>query len=228
MSRTSLLFTDLDFLNPADPLGHDRSVCEGHSGVAGIDEAGRGALAGPVTAAAVFLPRSFLDDPPDWTRRVTDSKVLSQPERKNLEEKIRESGAAQRLFFGIGWGTVSEIDREDILGATCLAMERAFEVLSELKASNGNPLQVDGRSISRLRLTHQGLVKGDRRSLSIAMASILAKTARDREMENLASQHPPYQWQTNKGYGTLPHRRAILSHGPTPEHRKSFLGKVKS
>ncbi len=223
MPPTSLLFTDLDSLNPADPLRHDRTACGGHPGIAGIDEAGRGSMAGPVTAAAVFLPRAFLEDPPDWTRWVTDSKALSQTEREDLEKRIRQASADGGLFFGIGWATVSEIDREDILGATCLAMERAFEVISRKKVCNGNPLQVDGRPIPRLRLPHLALVKGDRRSLSIAMASVLAKTARDREMGNLAQQHPPYQWETNKGYGTLPHRRAILSHGVTPEHRRHFL-----
>lgn len=190
----------------------------------GIDEAGRGALAGPVVAAAVVVPRSFLEDPPAWIGEVRDSKLLSATARARLALLIREGVAGGRLGAACGRAEVEEIDALDILGATCLAMERAVAMLG-LEPTPPSIL-VDGPRLKRLALPHRGVVKGDRRSLAIAMASILAKTGRDRVMGELDASFSVYGWSGNRGYGTALHRAAIRLHGPCSHHRRKFLRKV--
>lgn len=176
---------------------------------AGLDEAGRGCLAGPVVAAAVILP-------PDYHHRtLTDSKQLAKPER----EKLREEICREAIDWAIGEATHTEIDEINILNASFLAMHRALNKLKQTPEF----LIVDGNRFKRYRDTeHACIVKGDGKYFSIAAASVLAKTFRDDLMANLAQTYPQYGWEHNAGYPTIKHRSAILNYGTTPYHRLSF------
>jgi ribonuclease HII len=176
--------------------------------VAGVDEAGRGPLAGPVVAAAVILNR---DDCPDG---LNDSKQLSAARRAVLDVEIR----ARAVSFGIGMASVEEIDTINILWATMLAMTRAVEALTH----DCVHVLVDGNRCPKWRHASTAIVEGDAKCLSIAAASILAKEERDRLMIAAASEHPHYGWESNKGYGSRQHLAALRVHGPTPLHRRSF------
>ena len=176
---------------------------------AGTDEAGRGALAGPVVAAAVILPPDFRHP------GLNDSKQLSEKKRYMLREVIMREAVAWQVAF------VSQyvIDRINILNASILAMHRA---LSYLKTTP-EFIIVDGNRFKDFhRIPHQTVVDGDARYLSIAAASILAKTFRDDFMKRIHRKHPQYLWDRNKGYATPQHKKAILRHGITPYHRRSF------
>ncbi|MDX2228620.1 MAG: ribonuclease HII [Leptolyngbyaceae cyanobacterium bins.349] len=181
--------------------------------VAGVDEVGRGALFGPVVAAAVIIPETALASL--RASGVTDSKQLSAPQRTALVQEIRQ----QAVDYRIGYASVREIDRLNILQASLLAMKRAImrlEVQPDLCLIDGN------QRIPGLVLPQQTVVKGDQMSLAIAAASILAKVWRDELITRLAQHYPEYDLATNKGYGTAAHQRAIAAHGITPYHRKSF------
>ncbi len=175
--------------------------------VAGIDEAGRGPWAGPVVAAAVIL------DPRDFPVGMNDSKKLSEKRREAIAIDIRA-----RAIIGVGIASVDEIDEINILQATFLAMARAEENLSQ----RPDACIVDGSQQPKLRAQTQMVVKGDAKSLSIAAASIIAKTTRDQIMRDLAEEHPHYAWEKNKGYGAPAHRAGLDAHGVTQHHRKSF------
>ncbi len=176
---------------------------------AGCDEAGRGCLAGPVFAAAVILPSDFQHE------LLTDSKQLSAIQRAELRPIIE----ANALAFAVASVSPQEIDRINIHNASYLAMHKALDTLT-LKAEY---IIVDGnRFIPYQRTPHCCIVKGDGKYLSIAAASILAKTYRDEYMEGLAAEFPEYGWCQNKGYPTIQHRSAILQHGFTPHHRRTF------
>jgi ribonuclease HII len=177
--------------------------------VAGVDEAGRGPLAGPVVAAAVvFRPEQRIPG-------VTDSKQLSAAEREDLVRAIR------RRALGIGVGAVScvDVDRLNILRATHLAMRRALARLPVVP----DHILVDGLPVLELGADHTAVVDGDAKSFTIACASIVAKTTRDRLMRRLAPRYPGYGWETNMGYGTPEHVMALAEYGPTPHHRRSFV-----
>jgi ribonuclease HII len=178
--------------------------------VAGVDEAGRGPLAGPVVAAAVVLPVGVS------IPGAADSKTLSRPRRERLAEEILERSAAHAL----GAASVKEIDRLNILVATRLAMTRALYRLPQPPEH----VVVDGLPVRGLPWEHEAVVGGDGAVHSIACASILAKVVRDRLMNRLASRHPGYGWETNMGYGTPAHREALERMGPTPHHRLTFGG----
>ena len=178
--------------------------------VAGIDEVGRGPLAGPVVAAAVILPRRL---PRTLARDVDDSKRLSLNDRERLDIEIR--GCA---MVGVGEASVAEIDTINILQAAFLAMRRAVAQLSVAP----DLALVDGNQHPGLTMPCQMVIGGDGIHLSIAAASIVAKVVRDRLMVRLAESHPEYGWLTNVGYGTLEHRNALKRFGPTPHHRRSF------
>ncbi len=178
--------------------------------VAGIDEAGRGPLAGPVVAAAVVLPR---DCPAVLIQQLDDSKKLTARRRDALFDEI--TGCAS---FGVGIAEVEDIDRINILQATFLAMARAVDGLGRTV----DWALVDGNRKPRLACRVECLVGGDGLSLSIAAASIIAKVTRDRLMLQLADQFPGYGWDRNMGYGTAEHRAALIRLGPTPHHRRSF------
>lgn len=176
---------------------------------AGIDEVGRGCLAGPVVAAAVILPEDF------DLAGLTDSKQLTAHRREGYDLLIREKAIA----VSVGSATVEEIDRLNILGATFLAMERAIEGLEP----RPEYLLIDGnRFRSHLEIPYETIVGGDGRVASIAAASIVAKVYRDHLMAHLAKEYPEYHWERNAGYGTAAHLAAIQSCGLTPHHRRSF------
>jgi ribonuclease HII len=180
--------------------------------ICGIDEVGRGPLAGPVVAAAVVLPPIL---PSALRDHLNDSKLLSARKRESLFDIIL--GCAS---VGLGEATVGEIDQVNILQATFLAMRRAFDALGE-KTSVDWAL-VDGNQRPPLPCQIQCVVKGDSKSLSIAAASVIAKVTRDRQMSLLAETFPGYGWDRNAGYGTAEHKQAIERLGVTPHHRRSF------
>ncbi len=179
-----------------------------HDGlVAGVDEAGRGPWAGPVVAAAVILERDAVP------RGIDDSKALSSARREALFKALRASAV-----IGVGQASVGEIERLNILAAAMLAMARAVE---DLGVVPGHAL-IDGNRAPDLPCPATTLVGGDRRSLSIAAASIIAKVTRDAIMARLAADHPGYGWERNAGYGTAEHRAALDRLGVTPHHRRTF------
>ena len=180
------------------------------AGVCGVDEAGRGPLSGPVVAAAVLL------DPTRTPEGIDDSKRLSRTRRERLAIQIQECA-----WVGTGIAEVGEIDRLNILQATLLAMRRALEALPVRPAQ----ALIDGNQApkaSGLDCKMRTVVGGDRKSLSIAAASIIAKTCRDRIMRELAVGHPGYGWERNVGYPTAAHLEALVRLGPTEHHRASF------
>jgi ribonuclease HII len=178
--------------------------------VCGVDEVGRGPLAGPVVACAVCLP---VDMPRKITRRLKDSKQIDREEREEVALILRETVA-----FGVGMADVEEIDRINILRASHLAMLRAFEGCP----SRPGYALVDGNQPPNLPCPITCIIGGDAISVSIAAASIIAKVERDKIMRELAVAHPVYGWETNVGYSTRDHLTALKEHGPTPYHRRSF------
>lgn len=178
--------------------------------LAGVDEVGRGPLAGPVVACAVIMP-------PDMRaiRGVDDSKMLTADERNRLAVKIREKA----LAFSLGAASVREIERYNIYQASVLAMRRALGRLSV----QPDHVIIDGKTMRTLPVPHTAIVHGDARCFSIACASIIAKVTRDRLMANLAVRYPAYTWERNVGYTTRAHIRGLDSHGITPHHRRSFF-----
>jgi ribonuclease HII len=176
---------------------------------AGCDEAGRGCLAGSVYAAAVILPENYQND------LLNDSKQLTEKRRYQLREIIQHDAVA----WAVGIVTPEEIDKINILNASILAMHRA---LDQLKV-RPEAIIIDGNRFKKYQdLPHTTIVKGDGKYLSIAAASILAKTYRDDYMNELAKEYPQYDWLSNKGYPTKKHREAIRQYGITPYHRKSY------
>jgi len=187
-----------------------QAVQSGYKVIAGVDEAGRGPLAGPVVSAAVVLPENF------DVSGINDSKTLSEKRRQALFPVIKN----QAIAFGIGMADHGEIDRINILQASLLSMKRAVE---NLKVTP-DYLLIDGKFAIDSTIDQRPLIKGDGLSLSIAAASILAKVTRDRIMADLDRQYPGYGFSRHKGYPTKAHKAAILAHGPCPVHRKSFKG----
>ncbi len=178
----------------------------------GVDEAGRGCLIGPVYAGAVIINGK------EDTSFLTDSKLISEKQREELFEIILNDHQV-----GIGFATVEEIEKLNILHAALLAMKRAVE---NLNLSNGGHVLVDGNKlISGLESYEQTtLVKGDLRATPVSAASIVAKVSRDRLLRKMAGEYPEYNLAQHKGYGTKAHREAIARFGPTPEHRRKFSG----
>ena len=176
---------------------------------AGCDEAGRGCLAGPVFAAAVILPTDF------YHPLLNDSKQIKEKDRIALRDEIEKTAIA----FAVAIVDHQEIDKINILNASFLAMHRAIDQLTQKPKF----LIIDGnRFNSYPNIRHQCIVEGDCKYFSIAAASILAKTYRDEFMENIHQEYPIYNWNTNKGYPTIHHRNAVLTHGFSPYHRKTF------
>lgn len=177
--------------------------------IAGCDEAGRGCLAGPVVAAAVILPKKFKN------KILNDSKVLSQKKREQLRPIIEK----EAISWAIGIVSPAEIDKINILNASFLAMHRAIEGLN----TKAELLLIDGNRFNPYpKIPHDCIIKGDGKFLSIAAASVLAKTYRDDIMKELDAEFPNYNWKKNKGYPTKQHRKAIAEFGTNIHHRKSF------
>ena len=190
-------------------LEYERALWDrGLPHVAGVDEVGRGPLAGPVVAAAVVLREN------EPIEGATDSKLLDRDRRRELARIIRERATS----VTVGAASAGEIDRINILRATTLAMNRALRRLPLAP----DRVVVDGLPVAELECEHDAVVGGDRLVHSIACASIVAKVCRDRLMTRLARRYPGYGWERNMGYGTSEHRRALRKGGPTPHHRRSF------
>lgn len=199
---------------------HEKRIFSlGFQKIAGIDEAGRGPLAGPVIAAACILPQG------KYFAHLNDSKQVSPAQREILYQKLRET---KGVLFGIGEASVSEIDRINILQATFLAMQRAVEALP----CPPDYLLIDGNRSPYFNIQKETIIAGDAASISIAAASILAKVFRDRLMEKMDEIWPMYGFKKHKGYGTREHIEAIKKWGPCPNHRMTFdplknLDKIK-
>ena len=178
----------------------------------GVDEAGRGPLAGPVSAAAVILPRGTVIE------GLNDSKKLSEKKREQLFDVICDTA----LSYAIAFATVEEIEELNILHAAQLAMNRAIEELDP----KPDLAIIDGNQAGDIRFPHETVIKGDASCISIAAASILAKVTRDRFMLDMAQQYPMYHFEKHKGYGTKDHYSALREFGPCPIHRPSFLKKL--
>lgn len=200
-------------------LAHERDLrARGTGAIIGLDEAGRGAWAGPVVAGAVCLPLER-DDLLTLLSGVRDSKQLNPHRRARLASRIARVAAA----WGVGAASNAEIDSLGIVPATCLAMERALAAaMSAAPLMKPTYLLIDAIHWPQLELPHRALIRGDQQSLSIAAASILAKVHRDQLMTDLDRQYPGYGFATHKGYGTAAHRAALAAYGMTPAHRASF------
>lgn len=190
----------------------NKALDQGFEVICGIDEAGRGPLAGPVYAAAVILPKGHIIE------GVNDSKKLSEKKREQLFDKIID----ECVSYGIGIADEKEIDDMNILQATFLAMRRAVENLSV----KPDIALIDGNKKPGLDIEQWDIVKGDSKSASISAASVLAKVSRDRYMLEMAERYPEYQFEKHKGYGTKLHYEMIEKYGISPIHRKTFLKKL--
>ncbi len=184
----------------------------GYAQIAGLDEAGRGPLMGPVVASAVILPDDCI------IMGLDDSKKISEPRREELFKEVTEKA----LAIGVGISSHIEIDEINILNATKLAMKRAVENLDKTP----DYLLIDAVKLTDINIEQESLIKGDSRSLSIAAASIIAKVTRDRIVTELSEMYPEYGFEQHKGYGTSAHYQAIEKHGITPVHRRSFLKNI--
>jgi ribonuclease HII len=227
----------------------DLKQMEGFTQLIGVDEAGRGALAGPVVAGAVLVTREFLEGRWAVTRggRVNDSKQLTPEQRAEVYAEMEQLVLQGQLHATVGEASVGEIEELNILGATKLAMRRALEGIyppaaferktepdlfsSEVEVRSFQPLVscrilIDGLALRGFVYPHTGVVRGDARSLCIAMGSIVAKVTRDRMMEELETRHPGYGFAQHKGYGTDEHRDTVLRLGRCPAHRTAFLRKL--
>ena len=183
--------------------------------IAGVDEVGRGSLAGPVVASAVIMPPGV-----PAIRGVDDSKRLTRREREKLCVRIRE----RALSLAVGAASVREIDTLNIFNASVLAMRRALFHLSV----QPDHVLVDGRRLRALGVEHTGVIDGDAKCFNVACASIVAKVTRDRLMGRLAARYPDFAWGSNCGYGTADHVRGLLHRGPTIHHRRAFVAAVLS
>ena len=226
---------------------YDRKEAKRSLGIVGVDEAGRGCLAGPVVAGAVVLPAEFFLKVANRKAcsEMNDSKQFAEERREELYAVILGLAELGELFWASGEASIEEIEKENIVGATCLAMKRAMNEVSakskqlwspepkseeDLFSTTGSSeddkkwaVLVDGRPMKRLPYEHQGLVKGDTISLAIAMGSLIAKVTRDRIMRELAQEFPAYDFASNKGYGSPNHLKALKESGPTHLHRPRFL-----
>ena len=182
---------------------------KGYKSVCGVDEAGRGPLAGPVCAAAVILPPGLI------LEGVNDSKKLTEKKREKLFDVIIENA----LAYSIAYASVEEIEEVNILNATMNAMKRAVEGL-QIPADFA---YIDGNRTPNLDIPCEYIIKGDARSMSVAAASILAKVSRDRLLLEYAKEYPQYCFEKHKGYGTKLHYELLREHGPSPIHRRTFL-----
>ncbi len=202
-------------VQPIDWLKYENiNRAKGYKHICGVDEAGRGPLAGPVCAAAVILP------PDTIIEGVNDSKKLTEKKREELFDIVINTA----LSYCIAFGSVEEIEEHNILATTMNTMKKAVEGLN-VKADYA---MIDGNKLPPLDIPCEYVIKGDANSMSIAAASILAKVSRDRLMLEYAKEYPQYYFEKHKGYGTKLHNEMILEHGPSPIHRMSFLKKLLS
>jgi len=227
---------------------HDRKLVKEQLGVIGVDEAGRGCLAGPVVAGCVILPKGFFSCAKNrkTVEEINDSKQFAEVRRESLFDTIQRLVGQGQIYAAFGSASVEEIEEYNIVGATCLAMRRAMQKASAQSMGLWSPLPqdaedlfsvereqspswqvlVDGREMKRLPFKHEGLVKGDTLSLAVSMASLIAKVTRDRLMHDLHLQFPQYDFSSNKGYGAPNHLKALRELGSTIHHRPRFLRSI--
>ena len=226
----------------------DSDYMLGRSWLVGIDEAGRGALAGPVCAGAVAVSANFYKNPKyiEYLSGLNDSKKLSESAREGLYKKLEELKALGVIDFEAGFASVEEIETHNILVATQIAMARACDALNERQnlrlRSTGSvatlfgetaldvslaDILIDGKPMKKFPYVHHAIVKGDASSLAIAAASIVAKVTRDRFMVQLALEYPRYNFEIHKGYGTASHSQSLMLYGVSKVHRPSFLKKMR-
>ena len=229
---------------------YDRKEAKRSLGIVGVDEAGRGCLAGPVVAGSVVLPAEFFLKASNRKAccEMNDSKQFAEDRREELYSVILGLAERGELFWASGEASLEEIETENIVGATCLAMKRAMDGASEKSKGLWSPepkseddlfstigssqedknwvVRVDGRSMKKLPYEHTGLVKGDTISLGIAMGSLIAKVTRDRLMRKFAEEFPAYDFASNKGYGSPNHLKALKKSGPIRLHRPQFLSNI--
>lgn len=215
-----ILIEHADFDRGAPCIGQVEHWCveRGWRYIVGVDEAGRGPLAGPVVAAAVVLDLHALDAP--WVQLLDDSKRLSAAARDAAFDAIQQGAFA----FGVAQRDHQAIDQMNILQATFRSMEEATQQALANTSITPSCVFIDGNKTVKLALAQRAVVKGDARSRAIAAASILAKVTRDRMMDAFDARWPQYQFSSNKGYPTQAHRAAIEAHGPCPIHRRTFRG----
>lgn len=198
--------------NPLGEFDRRQAIDSDANFIIGIDEAGRGPLAGPVVASACFIPPSLVQNFSD----INDSKKLSEAKREDIFKRLHQNG----VLFGIGFASAKEIDDLNILQASFLAMRRAAKKMENLPHSL---VLVDGPyAVPQLHLPQRPIVDGDAQSLAIGAASILAKVTRDHYMQQLDKLYPGYDFASHKGYGTAKHLEALKKLGPCPEHRRTF------
>lgn len=197
---------------PNDSFEQEQRLAGKHI-IIGIDEAGRGPLAGNVVAAAVILPQGYI------LEGLNDSKKLTEKRRDALYKQLMTDSS---VLKAIGIANAAEIDALNILRATHLAMQRAAEELTKQLGTSPDICLIDGLPVKNFPYPQLAIIKGDSKSLSIAAASILAKVTRDKQMYALALQYPQYGFDKHKGYGTKAHMNALMTYGPTPLHRRSF------
>lgn len=185
--------------------------------VAGIDEAGRGPLCGPVFASCVVVNKKY------YPKRVNDSKKLTEKIREEIFNEILDLEKQNKIFFGIGTASVEEIESINIRNATKLAMKRSYENLLSKYLISVDCVIVDGNFTPEIDKPAQYVIKGDQKSISIATASIIAKVSRDNLLKIMDKEYPQYNWKNNKGYGTKEHLEAIKKFGLCKYHRKSFI-----
>jgi ribonuclease HII len=240
---------EIEIMKRRQLRGFDLKRINGVGSLIGVDEAGRGALAGPVVAGAVLVTREFLES--RWavsrSSRVNDSKQLSPAERESLWVEFEQLVAEGMIHAHYSAAEVDDIERLNILGATKLAMRQALggihppeafqqqvepdlfsspEEVEAFRPTVSCRILIDGLPLRNFPYPHDGIVNGDARSLCIAMASIVAKVARDRMMSELDGRYPGYGFAQHKGYGTDEHREALLRIGRCPQHRETFLRKL--
>lgn len=229
-------------------LQFDLDSMLGRSWLVGIDEAGRGALAGPVCAGAVAVSAKLYKNQKciDFLSELNDSKKLTESTRETLYKKLEELKNLGFIDFEASYASVEEIETQNILVATQLAMSRACTVLNERLSLNLRSagsvatlfgeraldvsladVLIDGKPMKKFPYAHRAVVKGDASSLAIAAASIVAKVSRDRLMKNLAIDYPRYAFEIHKGYGTAIHLQTLMLYGASDVHRKSFLKKIR-
>lgn len=204
-------------MTSANLLEFERQLwAKGLKRVAGVDEAGRGPLAGPVVAAAVVFDQDFIEREKDGQfAALTDSKQLTEKQREEFFSILTQAPAVE---IGVGFGAVAEIDKINILAATHLTMRRALNALCSLP----DHAIIDGLPVKDLPCPATAVIRGDARSLSVAAASVIAKVVRDQLMAELDRWQPEYGFRRHKGYGTPTHIQALLKYGPMDQHRRSF------
>ena len=209
---------------------HDRKLAKEQAGVVGVDEAGRGCLAGPVVAGSVIIPTAFFREPRNrlLTAEMNDSKQFDEAKREQLYDQVMVLAEEKKIFTGTGKASVDEASRTS--GGLWKPEENSsLELFEEIEGNDkGWTVMVDGRALKKLSYKHVGLVKGDTKSLAIAMASMLAKVTRDRFMRKLHIKFPDFGFDSNKGYGAPVHLNALDTYGPTEHHRPRFLRNILS